>query len=86
MARSLSPETLLIRKALAQALTDEGFPVAPSTLATKATRGGGPPFRCFGRVPLYQWGDALAWAKGRLSPPRHSTSEGEAQRRSARRA
>jgi hypothetical protein len=64
--------------ACAQALTEAGFPTAPATLATKATRGGGPPFRLYGRIPLYRWGDALEWAQNRLSKPRWSTSEGDA--------
>jgi len=72
------PDDLLRRHALAQALTEAGFPTAPATLATKATRGGGPPFRLYGRIPLYRWGDALAWAQSRLSAPRQSTSEGDA--------
>lgn len=72
------PNTLLRRQALAQALTEAGFPTAPATLATKATRGGGPPFRLYGRIPLYQWSDALEWAQGRLSEPRGSSSEGDA--------
>jgi hypothetical protein len=75
----LTPNTLLRRKETAQALDAAGFPVSHTTLATKATRGGGPPFRLFGRVPLYRWGDALAWAEGRLTPPRCSTSEADAQ-------
>ena len=45
-----------------------------------ATRGGGPPYQIFGRWPLYRWGDALAWAEARLSQPRRSTSEADAQR------
>jgi hypothetical protein len=71
------PNELLLRQALAQALTEAGFPTAPATLATKATRGGGPPFRLYGRIPLYRWGDALEWAESRLSKPRWSTSEGD---------
>ena len=47
------------------------------TLATKATRGGGPPYQKFGSRALYRWGDALLWAKERLSAPRCSTSEGD---------
>jgi hypothetical protein len=66
---------LLRRQPLAEALTQAGFPTAAATLATKATRGGGPPFRLYGRIPLYRWGDALDWAKGRLSAPMCSTSE-----------
>ena len=69
-----NPDTLLTRDHLAAALTAAGFPVKAKTLATKATRGGGPSYRLFGTRPLYRWGDALAWARARLSTPRHSTS------------
>lgn len=69
------PDDLLRRRVLAEALTDAGYPTAPATLATMATRGGGPPFRLYGRIPIYRWGDALAWVASRLSPPRSSTSE-----------
>jgi hypothetical protein len=78
----LNPESLLRRVPAADALTDAGFPTSPATLATKAVRGGGPPFRLFGRVPLYRWGDLLAWAEARLSAPVSSTSELDAARRS----
>lgn len=71
--------TLLTRDMAAAALTKAGYPVKPKTLATKATRGGGPPYRLFGVRPLYRWGDALAWAQGRLSAPRRSTSEMDAE-------
>ena len=73
------PDTLLTREATATALTEAGFPVAPRTLATKATRGGGPPFRKFGTRALYKWADALAWAQSRLTAPRSSTSEADAR-------
>jgi hypothetical protein len=63
---------------LAHALSAAGYPTAPATLATMATRGGGPPYRLYGRIPLYRWGDALAWAESRLSAPRRTTSEGDA--------
>src|SRR5205814_2536589 len=69
------PKTLLRRRPLAEALTEEGYPIAEATLATKATRGNSPPFRKFGRVPLYEWGPALDWARSQLSPPMGSTSE-----------
>jgi hypothetical protein len=71
-------DTLLTRAALAQALSDAGFPVSKATLATKASRGGGPPFRKFGPRPLYRWGDALEWARSRLGAPMRSTSEADA--------
>jgi hypothetical protein len=72
------PETLLTRDQTAAALTAAGFPVKPKTLATKASRGGGPPFRRFGTRPLYRWGDSLEWARSRLSAPMCSTSEADA--------
>src|SRR5882724_9988461 len=70
-------DALLTRDQTAAALTEAGFPVKPKTLATKATRGGGPPYRLFGARPLYRWGDSLAWAQSRLSEPRYSTSESD---------
>lgn len=72
---ALEPETLLVRRALAQALHQHGFPVAEATLATKATRGGGPPYSRFGNRVLYRWGAALAWAEARLTPPAATTAE-----------
>jgi hypothetical protein len=75
MAPEISAEALLTRNATAAALSQAGYPTSSATLATKATRGGGPPFRRFGRRPLYKWGDALHWAQSRLSPLICSTSE-----------
>ena len=72
-----SDDALLTRDATALALTASGYPMAGPTLATKATRGGGPPFRRFGRRPLYRWGDVLTWAKARLGEPMHCTSEND---------
>src|SRR5258707_11960704 len=53
------PEMLLRRDATAAALTLAGYPTSPKTLASLATRGGGPKFRKYGRYPIYRWGDAL---------------------------
>ncbi len=72
------PNTLLTRRDAAAALRAAGFPVAEKTLATKATRGGGPPYSLFSGRALYRWGDALAWAQSRMTPPRCSTSEADA--------
>lgn len=79
----LSSDRLLRRSELAQALTAAGFPITSATLATKACRGGGPPYQSFGRIPLYRWVDALAWANSRLSAPRRSTSEADSRSTSA---
>jgi hypothetical protein len=74
------PDTLLRRRATAEALTAKGFPTTEKTLATRATRGGGPPYRSFGRTPLYRWADALAWAESRLSALCGSTAEADVQK------
>ena len=72
------PDAMMTRDALAVALSAAGYPISAATLATKATRGGGPEYRLFGRRPLYRWTDALDWAQGRLSKPVTSSSELEA--------
>jgi hypothetical protein len=71
-------DTLFTRKQVARALTDAGYPVSPATLASAATRGGGPPFQHFGPRVLYRWRDAIKWAQSRLTPPILSTSERDA--------
>ncbi len=75
-----NPGALLTRRDTAAALRAAGFPVAEKTLATKATRGGGPPYSLFSGRALYRWGDALAWAQACMAPPRRSTSEADALR------
>lgn len=64
-----TPRTLLSRAGLAIALTEAGYPISAATLATKATRGGGPPYSTFNRNVLYRWEDALTWAKSRTREP-----------------
>ncbi len=80
MANSIpdNPAALLTRGRTAEALTEAGFPIKAKTLATKATRGGGPPYSRFGLRTLYRWDDALAWAEARLTAPHRSTSEQDA--------
>jgi hypothetical protein len=73
-------DVLLTRRQTAEALTAAGLPIKATTLATKATRGGGPPYQLFGARVLYRWGDALAWAHARLSAPGLSTSERDVRR------
>src|SRR3954470_117253 len=74
-----TPQALLTRAQTAIALTQSGFPVKAATLATKASRGGGPPYRLFGNKPLYRWAYALEWAEARLGKPRRTSSEPCAQ-------
>ena len=85
MPADIDPDHLLTRDMTAEALTKAGFPTSPKNLATKATRGGGPPYRKYGRRPLYQWGTSIAWARSRLGPEIASTSEAAAGPKPARR-
>ena len=73
-------DALLTRERTAEALTAAGYPVASKTLATKATRGGGPPYSLFSGRALYRWGDALNWARNLTTPPRRSTFVADARR------
>jgi hypothetical protein len=73
----LHSETLLTRRAAAAALSERGYPTSAATLATRATRGGSPPYRLYNRRAIYRWGDLLAYAEERTSEPRSNTSEGD---------
>jgi len=53
-------------------------------LATCATRGGGPPFSKYGSRVIYRWGDGLAWALSKMTPPRPTSAEHAALRRGDR--
>jgi hypothetical protein len=69
-----NPDVLLGREAAAGALTAAGYQTSPLTLATKATRGNGPPYRRFGKRVIYRWGDLIAWAEANTGPFRHNSS------------
>src|SRR5690348_11788273 len=77
MALPNNPDALLTRQRLADALTEAGFPTSSKTLATKASRGGGPPYRKFGPRTIYRWGDGYQWAIDRLGPVMESTSQAD---------
>jgi len=62
------------RRDAAEWLTAQGYPIKTSTLERLATVGGGPPFTSFGRIPLYDENDLLAWARARCRV-RASTSD-----------
>lgn len=74
-----SRDARLTRRSTAEALTAVGFPVATATLATKACRGGGPPYSLFSGRALYAWGSALDWAQSQMTAPRCTTSEHHVQ-------
>jgi hypothetical protein len=71
-------DALLTRDRTAAPLTEGGYPTSAKTLATMATRGGGPRFHRFGPRVLYRWRDALDRAEKRLSPAMNSTSQADA--------
>jgi hypothetical protein len=65
----------LDRRETAAALTEAGFPIAASTLATLATRGGGPRYVVFNRRCLYDISEAMRWAEERAGAPAATASE-----------
>lgn len=75
MERDVELDPFWTRRQAAAELTAAGFPVAEATLATLATRGGGPPFQKFGRRVLYRRGATLDWAYSRVTSVRRNTSE-----------
>ncbi len=78
-----TPDALLRRTDAATALRSAGYPTTKATLATLATRGGGPVYRKFGAIPLYRWSDLQDWAQSKLSAPMQSTSTGDLQAKAA---
>jgi hypothetical protein len=70
-------DRLFRRTEAANYLTETyGFPCSPKTLAKWAClTSDGPPFRMFGRTPLYPQSCLDTWVQGRLGPIVHSTSE-----------
>ena len=71
-------DALLTTERLAAALTEAGYPIAPTTLATRVSRPGptgSPPFQKWGVTRLYRWGPALQWAQSCLSRPARTSAE-----------
>lgn len=62
------------RREAAQYLNNKGIPTTESTLATLASRGGGPAFSKFGARALYSADDLDAWVDAKLSRPMPHTS------------
>lgn len=56
----------LTRRQASAFLTERGYRLAPATLQALASRGGGPPYRRFGKLALYAQGDLEAWVLERL--------------------
>lgn len=59
----------LTRKEAADTLCEAGYRITEKTLATKATRGDGPPYQMFGKKVLYPTAALFEWANARISGP-----------------
>jgi hypothetical protein len=71
----MHPARYLRRKEAGEYLKSKYGHGSARTLAKLATLGGGPIFRRFGRIVVYDPTDLDAWAKSRLSAPLRSTSD-----------
>ena len=71
------PDRFLRRTDAASYITHTyGIPCSPKTLAKLAcVSSDGPPFRLAGRFPLYPTSGLDDWAKSKIGPLVHSTSE-----------
>jgi hypothetical protein len=65
----------LTRRQAAKALSDCGIPLSEKTLATTASRGGGPPYQRFGKIAIYTWSTLVVWALAKMGAPATNASE-----------
>jgi hypothetical protein len=64
---NIDDDSWLTRREASIALKElEGLDVSPATLASLATRGGGPRYRVFMNVAKSQWRDLRQWAQSRV--------------------
>jgi hypothetical protein len=68
-------EARFTRPQAAKVLTACGLPCSPKTLASQATRGGGPEYQRFGKFVSYTGANLAAWARAKLGKPASSASE-----------
>ena len=68
-------DRILSRKEAAFLLTQNGFTIAPQTLARLFSEGRGPPCIHMGRRAKYRESDLLAYLLAQTSAPRRSSSE-----------
>jgi hypothetical protein len=66
------PDIRLTRDQLAVALSAAGYSISSGTLATRVSRGEGPPHAVWGSRVYYRWGDALEWARNCYRPPQRT--------------
>lgn len=76
--KNIEPNHFLRRADAAQFLTNHGYKIAVATLEKYASTGCGPPFKLFGRFPIYSPADLLDWAESKCTGPFASTSDSAA--------
>jgi hypothetical protein len=67
----------LSRSAAAHFLSENGLPIAATTLAKKAVNGSGPPYRIWNGKATYEADELLSWAEAQLGPKLTSTAQRE---------
>jgi hypothetical protein len=68
------PDRLLNTQEAARYLAERGTPIAEKTLRKLRCVGGGPSFRRWGRLPVYEPEALDRWREEKLSLPKRSTS------------
>jgi hypothetical protein len=68
------------RGAVADALSEHGYPISVMTLEMMAELGEGPPYRVVKGEALYLWDEALAWARMILGEPLEGHIEDKGRR------
>lgn len=74
----LDPYATLKRREATDALQKIGRPHTYKTLNTLACRAGGPPYKMFGGLAIYEWGSLLKWTEERMTATRTTATEGRA--------
>jgi|SRR5271166_5412949 len=74
MSKDIAPKLLKPRELLVE-LRERGIVRTEASLATMRSRGGGPPFRRFGREVFYPFADFVKWYQENLSAAVTRTSE-----------
>jgi hypothetical protein len=71
----IDPHAKMPRKKMAAALTAIGYRCSPATLASLASRGGGPVFAKWGPLAIYEWVDGIRWAQAKQTAKRAAAVE-----------
>ncbi len=79
IGKRLDYYTKLTRPEFADVATAAGFRTTPGTLATQASRNGGPPFGNWGLRTLYEFGPSMEWVLARFATPRRRRDASKAE-------